>query len=198
MSTGSGLSTDAIAALFGVGIGAVLGFFANVLTEWVKRAWFSGRAMPFFGTGIEVDFVTRMNQPHSVWVRVLVQNDKKKAVARECRAYLTDIKWRTDDDGEVSMPVGDTLPLVWSNTDRLVVVDIPYRINQFVDVLAIFGERPTVAMPQTKPQKFGIPWFDGQEVCFTVTISTENRAPVEIQGSVSKPPDSAWDVVEIV
>lgn len=198
MSTGTGLSTDAISAIVGVVIGAVLGFFANVLTEWVKRTWFSGRARPFFGTEYDVDFVARMQRSDSIWVRVLVRNDKKKAVARGCRAYLSDIRWRINDGEEVSMPIGDTLPLIWSNTDRSIVIDIPYGINQFVDILAIFGDSPTIVIPQTNPTKFQIPWFDHQEIRFTVTVTTENRAPVDISGSVFKPTGSTWESVKIV
>ena len=43
MSEESGLSPTVIAALSGTALGALLGVLGNVLTEWLKRTWFSGK-----------------------------------------------------------------------------------------------------------------------------------------------------------
>lgn len=203
MSEESGLSPTVIAALSGTALGALLGVLGNVLTEWLKRTWFSGKIETFFNNDLNVDFVARVSQDgsgqiSSVWVRVLVKNIKKKAVARRCRAYLTDMNWRTKAGKERQMPVGDSLPLIWSNnSDETAAIDIPFGVNQFVDIIAVYAGLSSEAKPQTTPNKFVVPWFDGQEIFFTVLISTENRNPFEKRGRIFKLANSAWHAVEI-
>lgn len=185
--------SDVVVVLIGTAFGALLTLFI----DFQKRRWFSGKLKASFANIRDLDYVARTQRPDAVWVRVLVTNTKKSSVARGCRAYLTGLTWRYEDGEPQKMPIGDSLPLKWSNTKELAVMDIPNGINQFVDIFRVGADCQNCIRPLTDPPKYDIPWRDGAQVSFEITIVSDERSPVIQRGSCSKRQGSNWDEIEI-
>lgn len=170
--------------------GVVLGVFLNVWAEWLKRRLWSGKLEAFFGENPdEYDYVASTIQGKT-WVRMLVVNKRRGFVARECRAYLTNLSYPLFDGPTYKSPVSDSLPLVWANTDGKDVIDIAYGVNQFLDLFVISSCEPNIIHLQTNPKKHrSIEWRDGNKIDFEVTIVSERGLPINKRASISKNDD---------
>ncbi len=187
------VSTEVIATLLGTVVGALL----MLAVEWIKLRLFSGKLRASFDTGKRVDFLAEMDSPPSAWVRVLVENTKKKSLARGCRAYLTQLTWRSVAGAPQTTPVGDSLPLRWSNTADATVVDIPYGVNQFVDVISVLEQQPNCLRLETIPPKISICFYRDLRINFEITVISDARSPITQRGCIHRKPGRAWNDIEI-
>jgi hypothetical protein len=167
------------------------------LIERLRLRLFSGKLQASFATTRRLDFVAQVDNPRAAWVRILVENCKKNSIARGCRGYLTALNWG-DVSGELQhMPIGDSLPLIWSNTDGKTLVDIPHGVKQFLDIFAVFEDQQHTMYPQTAPSRLSIPWRNEITIHFEVIIVADARSPIKQCGRILKNSASAWNDVSV-
>ncbi len=96
----------------------------------------------------------------AIYVRAKVVNGGR-SIARDCRAYMSQITCHKLDGSVERIEEQDAIPLSWSlNPDLFRPIDIPVGINQFVDIaFTISKEQPPKLYPSGNfPNRFRRSW----------------------------------------
>lgn len=161
------------------------GFLIAVVAE-PFRQWILKPVLELEFNKDSPDFVTStpMTCGNAYYIRVKV-NNKKRNVARGCKAYLVNIE-KKQPNGEFGPTIYcDSLQLAWSNRGGNAYdgFDLSKGVNPFVDVITTYSDR-TDFEPQIFPRTIYryTPLFNQHGVFrFTIQISAENANPETIK-----------------
>jgi hypothetical protein len=118
------------------------------------------------------------------YIRVKVTNESR-LIAREARAYLTNIEKRKENGNFGATEYCDSIPLAWScqgKTDRFKQIGLPKDVNQFVDVI-VTREKSAAFDPQVfaKPYRY-VSLFNEKGIFrFTIQVSAAGPDPATIK-----------------
>lgn len=155
----------------------------------------------FFGPVLELSFeddpayitrtwesVSGSNEPVCVafYVRVKVQN-RRKAVAKKCQAYLINVE-KFDKNQNTFKPTiyCDSIRLSWSCQPTLdsgyKALDLPNKVNQFVDVVATRSHHPFFEM-QLNPSmnRYASLFIENGIFQFTILVTGNRVTPKKIK-----------------
>lgn len=131
-------------AVIGAVSGAALGFIGGLISEPLRQ-W-------FFGPRLHIDSPDRGNigeTDEGVYIKVRVQNTKRRTVAKSCRAYLIAVHEIQHGEPIGQSVIRDSFQLPWSGYD-FDPRDIPHGVFQFVDI-AKFSKHSAGWVFATKP-----------------------------------------------
>lgn len=121
--------------------GAVIGFFAAVFTEPVRRWIFRPVISLSFDQSKDCIAHTpirdRANVTSGIYFRVRIINEKSN-IAKQCRAYLVNVE-KLNDQGVFERTIyTDSIQLAWScrEGEEWKPVDLPKGVTQYIDVIS--------------------------------------------------------------
>lgn len=130
--------------------GAIIGFIASLLAEGVQRWVYGPRLQLTFENDSEAFRTpTDIGIPKNadgIYIRLRVENVKSR-VAKACRAYLTKVEQRVDNQWQ-DTNFRDSTQLNWSGQQNgLMPIDLPRGVRQFVDLLYVLNPLPGIVHP---------------------------------------------------
>jgi hypothetical protein len=121
-----------------------LGFITAVLAEPIRRWIFKPKLKlmfeptdSFISKTMEANIQTGQKTADVHYIRIRVTNISRKT-ARDCRAYLVDLKTLNEKGQLCKTNYCDSIPVAWScqgRKDRFQLIDIPPGVNQYIDVV---------------------------------------------------------------
>jgi len=129
-------------------LGALIALLAEPIRHWLFRAeiklWF-GSTIDYRGPTTEHAGTTILGE--AIYLRVRATNTSS-TMAKRCRAYLVNIEELSARTGQFEQTIhSDTLVLFWSckrtRDENLAPIDIPFGVNQYIDVLKTQSYGPT-------------------------------------------------------
>lgn len=160
------------------------GFLIAVLAEPLRHFLFKPKLELEFKK--EQDFITKTPMTSgrdSYYIRVKVTN-KKRNVARGCRAYLINIEKENNGRKFEQTSFCDSIPLAWSNQklgEQYNGINLSKGVNQFVDIIATFPHTEFLDYfePQLKvrPLRYEPLFREIGVFRFTIQVATENADP---------------------
>ena len=157
------------------------GFLIAVFAEPLRQLLFKPKLELEFKEGQDFRTPTPMTSGRdSYYIRVKVTN-KKRNVARGCRAYLVNVEKENDRGKFEQTSYCDSIPLAWSNQtlgEQYKGIDLSKGINQFVDIIATFSHtdyfEPQIVV---RPLRYESLFKESGVFRFTIQISAENADP---------------------
>ena len=121
------------------------------------------------------------------WVRLKVTNTGG-STARNCRAFITGIHFadaRYPNEDRIENQ--DALPLTWSLREGETTIDLPRKINQFVDLCHTTEVEPYVLIPDCKitPYRLAHIWKESGRFTITVIVTADDAEPASIVARLS-------------
>jgi len=176
----------------------ILGFLIAIFAEPIRRYLLKPKLNIEFGKS--EDFITytpaltkNNSQTEEYYLRVRVINSRKY-IARDCRAFLIDIK-KLDDSNKIKSTIYcDSIQLAWScsGNRKFESLDLTKDVKQYIDVVVLSKESNAII-----PQLFSTPFRylklfnETGTFIFTIQVSATGIKPKNI--SIALKWDGNWD-----
>lgn len=113
-----------------------------------------------------------------IWIRARLKNEGK-SVARNCRAYLTDIVVEHTSGSRLVYNNEDAIPLKWSLRADEEKIDLPPEITQFIDICHVLATEPNKLHSDARinPFRLGPFWQLPGKYKVTVVVTADEAEP---------------------